>query len=99
LFDPTGLVFGPNGNLFVSSGNSGVPSQSDQVLEYNGTTGAFLTAFVTPGSGGLKTPTFLTFGPASRIPEPGTGVLVGLGGLLLFAYARRSVRCANPDGA
>ena len=48
---PIGLVFGPNGNLFVSSDGT------DQVLEYNGTTGAFVTAFVGAGSGGLGFPT------------------------------------------
>jgi hypothetical protein len=41
------LTFGPNGNLFVSS------NTSNSVLEYNGTTGAFVTAFVPSGSGGL----------------------------------------------
>ena len=31
------------------------------VLRYNGTTGAFIDQFVTPGSGGLVGPTFLVF--------------------------------------
>jgi hypothetical protein len=31
------------------------------VLRYDGTTGAFLGTFVTPDSGGLRNPTFLTF--------------------------------------
>jgi hypothetical protein len=39
LDQPEGLVFGPSGNLFVSSGGT------DNVLRYNGTTGAFIDVF------------------------------------------------------
>jgi hypothetical protein len=74
LANPNGMVFGPDpsGNgktdLYVAnsvqSGSGGPliaePGTSD-VLRYDATTGAFLDAFVTPGSGGLKFPTFLTF--------------------------------------
>jgi streptogramin lyase len=61
LHDPTDLTFGPNGNLFV------VDSQTANVLEYNGTTGAFVTTFVTAGSGGLNTALGLTFGPNGNL--------------------------------
>jgi hypothetical protein len=54
---PGGLVFGPDGALYVSS------RITQQVLCYNGTTGAFLNVFVAAGSGGLNIPSFLTFGP------------------------------------
>jgi hypothetical protein len=74
LANPAGLLFGPDpsGNgktdLYVAnsvqSGNGGPliaePGTSD-VLRYDATTGAFLGVFVTPGSGGLKFPTFITF--------------------------------------
>jgi DNA-binding beta-propeller fold protein YncE len=55
------LVFGPDGNLFVSSGFS------NSVLEYNGTTGAFVKTFVPTGSGGLNSPLGLVFGPNGNL--------------------------------
>jgi DNA-binding beta-propeller fold protein YncE len=68
LANPNGILFGPNGDLFVAScvesGTGGTliaePGTS-QVLRYDGTTGAFLGTFVTPDSGGLKNAWFLTF--------------------------------------
>jgi len=80
-------------DLFV-----GCKSACNGVLEYNGTTGAFVTAFVGAGSGGLIGPSPLAFRPAT-VPEPGSGALVGLGGLLLFVIVTwRSVRRATPRG-
>jgi hypothetical protein len=46
----TGMAYGPDGNLYVGSFNT------DEVLRFDRTTGAFLGAFVTAGSGGLDTP-------------------------------------------
>ena len=40
---------------------------SNQVLEYNGTTGAFVKAFVSAGSGGLNKPYGLVFGPNGNL--------------------------------
>ena len=48
-------------DLFVSSLNS------NSVLQYNGTTGAFINAFVPSGSGGLLGPRELTFGPNGNL--------------------------------
>jgi streptogramin lyase len=55
LTHPTDLIFGPNGNLYVSSWGN------DRVLRYNGTTGAFIDAYVPPNDGGLTEPNALLF--------------------------------------
>jgi hypothetical protein len=40
------------------------------VLEYHGTTGAFVGVFVLPGSGGLSVPEGIVFGPLPSSPPP-----------------------------
>jgi hypothetical protein len=78
LNTPDGLLFGPDAahhdhlDLYVTSAVSSVGSDSgklklvaapgtSEVLRYDGTTGAFLGAFVTPDSGGLSFPLAMTF--------------------------------------
>src|SRR5262249_17821964 len=61
LHDPLDLKFGPNGNLFVADGNT------EQVQEYDGTTGAFVTTFVAAGSGGFNGTVGLAFGPNGNL--------------------------------
>src|SRR2546425_10113064 len=68
LSGPTGLVFGPDGNLYVTSIDNG------KVLRYNGTTGGFLNTFVATLPHGVD-PTFgfalgplgLAFGPDGNL--------------------------------
>ena len=55
LDNPFDLVFGPDGNLYVGS------TSNNNVLRFNGTTGAFIDTFVPSGSGGLTTANWLTF--------------------------------------
>src|SRR5579884_392757 len=67
LANPTAVLFGPNGDLYVSScvargpGLFKADAGTSVVLRYDGTTGAFLSTFVTPDSGGLRFPLFMTF--------------------------------------
>ena len=55
---PTGMVISPAGTLLVAS------RDTNEVLEYNASTGGFLGAFVSAGSGGLTAP----FGVAWKPP-------------------------------
>jgi streptogramin lyase len=56
-----GLVFGPDGNLYVGDVALGA------VRRYNGSTGGFIDTFVAPGSGGLSYPHGMVFGPDGHL--------------------------------
>ena len=56
---PLDLLFGPDGNLYVTS------EGSDQVLRYDGTTGDFIDVFAS--GGGIEEPEGLGFGPDGNL--------------------------------
>ena len=66
LNQPHGLKFGPDGNLYVTDfRNDGATGNA--VYRYNGSTGAFIDKFVASGSGGLRNPEDLVFGPDGNL--------------------------------
>jgi len=75
-----GLTFGPNGNLFVATGNAGssAGNRGEAVLQYDGVSGRFVGVFVAAGSGGLLLPMGLVFGPNGNLfvvdQPPGGGL-------------------------
>jgi hypothetical protein len=71
------LIFGRDGNLYVKSGGIRAPPDSSSVLRFDGKTGEFIDAFVPAGSGGLRGPRGLVFGPDGNLyvnaSDPGPG--------------------------
>ncbi len=64
---PRGLAFGPDGNLYVAS------EGTNNILKFNGTSGAFIGEFVAAGAGsepfedGLAAPKGIAFGPDGHL--------------------------------
>jgi sugar lactone lactonase YvrE len=77
-----GIAFGPDGNLYAANSGYDGPGPND-VLRFDGRTGAFLDAFITSGSGGISTPGGLLF---QAVPEPSTMTLFAFGTLGLLGY-------------
>lgn len=89
-------LFGPDGNLYVSS------LGSDSVLRYDGQTGAFIDAFVPAGSGGVKEPAGLAFFTPQAVPEPSSllgmlGFCAYVGTSLVLKRKQKKQKSANLD--
>ncbi|TAH36368.1 MAG: hypothetical protein EYC70_11230 [Planctomycetota bacterium] len=102
LDGPTAAVFGPDGHWYVASFNT------DAVLRYQGSSGAFLDVFVPPNSANLNGPDVgMIFGPDGSLYVPSywnhtvkrydalTGAPIGTNGNFV---AFRSGGLANPRG-
>src|SRR5262249_37645274 len=76
LNQPIGEAFGPDGNFYVCSYGT------NQILRYDGTTGAFIDVFASGGV--LNGPIFLTFHDSARI-----GSAQGLDGTSISTVGRR----------
>ena len=63
----SGLVFGPDGHLYVTSSVEAFGGGTNAILRYDGRTGVFLDAFVPQESGGLSDPRGLVFGPDGHL--------------------------------
>src|SRR5262249_42084758 len=70
---PEGLAFGPDGNLYVTSFRTD-SSDTDKILEFNGTTGAYLSKIDLDQVGGDRAfAQAILFGPGGKLFVPITG--------------------------
>lgn len=67
LNSPRDLIFGPDGDLYVSNGFEGSDGSDHTVERFDGSTGESKGSFVIPGSGGIDVPTGLAFGPDGNL--------------------------------
>jgi hypothetical protein len=72
IYNPYGLVFGPDGNFYVAVSLS-APGGA-KIARYNGMTGAYIDDFVPPGVGGIYYPEGLVFGPDGNLYVSDLGV-------------------------
>jgi hypothetical protein len=77
---PRGLVFGPDGNLYLSN----LWADHTSVLRYDGQTGALIDAYVPDGSGGLSYQSSPLFGPDGNLYLRNTQNPGGPGAVLRF---------------
>jgi len=92
LIRPYGNAFGPDGNLYVSS------FRTNQILRFNGTTGAFIDVFASDNNGGLGStnglngPNALLFGADGSLYVTTEGTANDASGNLTFPFASQVLR-------
>ena len=107
LFDPAGIAFGPDGDLFVASGLTD-DGQGNNILRFDGATGAFVAELDPNNTAGLDDPEALAFGPdgllyVSDTPEVGNGPVLRYDPATTFIPAAASIpdptgMVFSPDG-
>ena len=100
LAEVRAIAFGPDGNLYVTnfdscvSGPVGCIGTRDEIVRFDGLTGAFLDVYVPDDQGGLDSPWDLAFGPDGAL-FVANAKSEGDGNILRFERStarRRSVR-------
>lgn len=94
LSDPEGITRGPDLNIYVAGGDG------KDVLEFNGTTGAFIKEFVAAGSGGLTSARGVAFGPDGNlyVTSFGTNQVLeynGTTGAFIGSFAQATGSCSG----
>jgi len=89
LVGPCCMVFGPDENLYVSNLLGGPTFAERGVFRYNGATGEFMDVFVPGGSGGLRRPLVLVFGPDGNLYVGDVGA-VAMGGTAIRRFDGRT---------
>ena len=85
---PDGIAFGPDGNLYVSSGDT------HRVLRYSGSDGSFFDVFAELDFPTFLSPAGLVFHSTSVVPEPAAATFMAV--VSVIVALRRL--CARVDG-
>jgi uncharacterized protein (TIGR03118 family) len=101
LFTPLGLLFGPDGNLFVGTelytGAFKAKADTSAILRYDGVAGSFLDAFVPFGSAGIENPGYMAFTETNSATLAFTAPKTAASNAVsLTTLARRSIGSDGP---
>lgn len=63
LYSPSNVAFGPDGSLYVGDGRDYAGQTENDVLKFDGRTGAFQREFISHSAGGIRFLSSIGFGP------------------------------------